>query len=69
VALLHTVFSRFDTSGDGEMTQDEFKRTLRQMGRNFSDAQVADLVHRIDSDNSGTINIKEFLVAVQHKIF
>jgi Ca2+-binding EF-hand superfamily protein len=39
------------------------------MGRNLSDAQVADLVHRIDSDNSGTINIKEFLVAVKHRIF
>jgi len=67
-ALLHTVFSMFDTSGDGEISQDEFRRALDKMGRKLTEDQLDDLIRQIDSDHSGTISIKEFLTAVKVRL-
>ena len=67
-ALLHTVFSMFDTSGDGEISQDEFRRALDKMGRKLTEDQLDDLISQIDSDHSGTISIKEFLTAVKVRL-
>ena len=58
----------FDTSGDGEISQDEFRRALDKMGRKLTEDQLDDLIRQIDSDHSGTISIKEFLTAVKVRL-
>ena len=67
-ALLHTVFAMFDTSGDGEISQEEFREALNKMGRRLTDDQLDALIRQIDVDHSGTISIKEFLTAVKMRL-
>jgi len=67
-ALSHTIFSIIDKSGDGQVSTDELKPALRQLGRHVTDKKIDDIMRQIDADRSGTINLKEFLDGVTRHI-
>merc|ERR1719245_2067997 len=57
---LESAFKMFDQNGDGRITFDEAKRTLKALGENMSDSQIRELIKQGDKTGDGTINYEEF---------
>merc|ERR1719232_1939737 len=57
---LANAFKMFDQDGDGRITFDEAKRTLKALGENLSDTQIRELIKQGDKTGDGTINYAEF---------
>jgi Ca2+-binding EF-hand superfamily protein len=50
-----------DDDQNRKLNLEEFKKGVEEYGLNFSKAEIEDLFHKIDADNSGTIDFDEFL--------
>ncbi|PPJ50644.1 hypothetical protein CBER1_05246 [Cercospora berteroae] len=59
-------FSVFDKNGDGEISAAELGDVMRSLGLKPTDGELQDMLHEVDSDNSGSIDINEFLVLMSH---
>ena len=55
-----SAFEAVDTDGSKELSHDELSAALLRLGCNTSDDQVKSLFKRVDSDNTGKINYREF---------
>lgn len=59
---LQSLFSMFDSDGNGEIDRKEFSEVLRMAdAKFFTPPVIAALMSEIDTDASGTINYKEFI--------
>ena len=61
IALLMKAFSRFDTDYDGLINTSELRNVLHYLGQNPTDAELQDLAYAMDTDESGKIDLPEFL--------
>ena len=59
------VFRRMDDDSNTSLNYDEFNKGLRETGLQLSEEQTNQLFSRFDNDDSGTIDITEFLIAVR----
>ncbi|CAJ1944618.1 unnamed protein product [Sphenostylis stenocarpa] len=57
---LGRVFSTFDKNGDGFVTKQELKESLRNIGIFMTDNEVDDIVVKYDSNGDGLIDFEEF---------
>uniref|UniRef100_A0A7S2DNM9 EF-hand domain-containing protein n=1 Tax=Haptolina brevifila TaxID=156173 RepID=A0A7S2DNM9_9EUKA len=59
-------FHVFDEDGDGRITVDEFAAILARNGSSTAlrPAEVREIIADFDTDNSGTLNLDDFLVAM-----
>ena len=57
---IKSVFEGLDRNGNGNLTEREFKKGLKNMGFEFSESQVEKLLERLDEDGDGQISWKEF---------
>ncbi|PRP77832.1 serine/threonine protein phosphatase-like protein [Planoprotostelium fungivorum] len=62
---LQVEFQRFDTNSDGRLTYDEFVEALQSQKLGLTNDQLYDLMRSIDKDQSGSIDIYEFLERFQ----
>lgn len=60
VSLVHT-FQRFDEDGSGTLDAGEFSMLLAYQGYSLRPIEAEKIVHDVDKDNSGSINLKQFL--------
>merc|ERR1719174_279536 len=60
-----SVFNKFDQDGSGCISTDEMQRVLTYMGFQPSEEMFYQLVTQADSDESGEIDVSEFLVAMR----
>eukprot|EP00746_Dinoflagellata_sp_MGD_P111711 gnl/MRDRNA2_/MRDRNA2_48488_c0_seq1.p1 gnl/MRDRNA2_/MRDRNA2_48488_c0~~gnl/MRDRNA2_/MRDRNA2_48488_c0_seq1.p1 ORF type:complete len:717 (+),score=134.76 gnl/MRDRNA2_/MRDRNA2_48488_c0_seq1:97-2247(+) len=58
----HTLFDRFDVSGDGQLSLDEFSEACSEHGFKASQAQLTELFEGLDLDGHGLISKDEVLV-------
>ncbi|UZJ33257.1 EF-hand domain-containing protein [Streptomyces endophytica] len=59
-------FDRFDADGDGQVTPDEFKHAMAEMGDPYVTGPVAEAVIKAkDTDQNGTMSFDEFWQALQ----
>ncbi|MBL1093044.1 MULTISPECIES: EF-hand domain-containing protein [Streptomyces] len=59
-------FDRYDADGDGQVTPDEFKHAMAEMGDPFVTGPVAEAVIKAkDTDKDGTMSFDEFWQALQ----
>ena len=58
----------FDTDNDGTISVDEMAPALRSLGIDVSDTKLKEMIAKIDSDQSGTIDYHEFKV-YYHALF
>ncbi|BDM70992.1 calcium-binding protein [Streptomyces nigrescens] len=59
-------FDRYDADGDGQVTPDEFKHAMAEMGDPFVTGPVAEAVIKAkDTDRNGTMSFDEFWQALQ----
>lgn len=54
-------FNLGDKDGSGSISVKEFKKLLKNMGQKISNEEVANLIRKYDSDNSGEIDFEEFV--------
>ncbi|CAK4116900.1 unnamed protein product [Aphanomyces euteiches] len=58
---LKRVFKQFDTNGNGSIDANELSRLLLSVGEQPSPELIRDLIASVDTDQSGTIEFREFL--------
>lgn len=59
-------FDRYDADGDGQVTPEEFKHAMAEMGDPFVTGPVAEAVIKAkDTDHDGTMSFDEFWQALQ----
>lgn len=62
--ILWEAFRTFDTDGSGEITAAELKEVLNS---SISDAEIAQLIHEVDTDQNGTVSFDEFCVMMDSR--
>lgn len=53
-------FAKFDKDGSGSLDRQEIVDVCKAVGKNFTDAEIADMLKDLDKDNSGSIDYDEF---------
>ncbi|KAL3846946.1 hypothetical protein ACJMK2_017886 [Sinanodonta woodiana] len=61
-------FSVFDKDGDGKISTEDLKAVLGSLGHMPSQAMLEDIMHEVDNDGNGTIELDEFLEMMNSKI-
>uniref|UniRef100_A0A183CM59 EF-hand domain-containing protein n=1 Tax=Globodera pallida TaxID=36090 RepID=A0A183CM59_GLOPA len=57
---LKAVFEELDVDGDGHITRSELRTAFQQMGHTLNDADIKAIYKRVDKNQDGKINFKEF---------
>ena len=58
-------FKLFDKDNSGFIDADELRTVMKQFGTELSESEVADLMHEVDDNNNGEIDMKEFMILMQ----
>lgn len=61
VDKLKLVFNKLDLDGGGTIEEDELRHGLRQVGREIPHDVMAELMDKVDTDKSGSIDFAEFV--------
>lgn len=61
---LRTAFIEIDKDGSGHLDAEELSECLQLCGLRITKHQVIALTRMLDTDKSGTVDIKEFLAAL-----
>lgn len=55
------LFDEIDADKSGSISTSELKIIYKKMGLTFTDAEIKQLIHEVDTDNSGQIEFDEFI--------
>lgn len=61
-AIAKNTFAKFDTDGSGFLDIGELKGLIEELGASFTEEELEQAQHEIDSDGSGLIEITEFVM-------
>uniref|UniRef100_A0A8D0G5Q7 Calglandulin n=1 Tax=Sphenodon punctatus TaxID=8508 RepID=A0A8D0G5Q7_SPHPU len=61
IAEFKEAFLLFDKDGNGSVSTEELGTVMRSLGQNPTEAELKDMIHEVDTDGSGTIDLPEFL--------
>lgn len=62
---LGRAFRRIDDDSSNDLNREEFTKGVRDTGMDISDEEGEELFKEVDTDESGVINMSEFLVALR----
>ena len=63
VAELKQAFAAMDTNGDGQVTKEELKSLLSQLGESVDDAVIDEMIKIADVNGDGKVDFNEFVKA------
>lgn len=63
---MRSVFDRFDSNGDGLISEEELRRYMSCCGKDVSDAEVHSLIESVDHNQDGSVDFQEFLSLYQN---
>ncbi|AEC09928.1 Calmodulin-like protein 12 [Arabidopsis thaliana] len=61
-------FRVFDKNGDGYITVNELRTTMRSLGETQTKAELQDMINEADADGDGTISFSEFVCVMTGKM-
>jgi hypothetical protein len=64
VSTYITSFQKYDADKSGDIDSKEIVMLLRDLGLNFPEADVYDMIQAVDIDGSGTIGVPEFIALI-----
>ena len=68
IAEFKEAFSLFDKDGDGTITTKELGTVMRLLGQNTIEAELQDMINKVDADDNGTIDFPEFLTMMAREM-
>ena len=63
VTELKQAFGAMDTNGDGQVTKEELKSLLSQLGESVDDAVIDEMIKIADVNGDGKVDFNEFVKA------
>lgn len=60
-AIARNTFNKYDTDSSGCLDITELTLILNELGANFNENELKDALNELDSDNSGLIELEEFV--------
>ncbi|XP_074589565.1 calmodulin-like protein 3 [Curcuma longa] len=54
------VFQMFDRDGDGSITKEELQESLKKLGIQTTDEELAAMIEKIDVNGDGRVDVEEF---------
>ena len=63
VTELKQAFGAMDTNGDGQVTKEELKSLLSQLGEAVDDAVIDEMIKIADVNGDGKVDFNEFVKA------
>ena len=68
VAKYRQAFSVYDRDGNGSITTAELGATVKELwGKNPTESELKDMMKKMDRNNSGTIELQEFLATMANR--
>ena len=67
VAELKQAFAAMDTNGDGQVTKEELKALLSQLGEAVDDAVIDEMIKIADVNGDGKVDFNEFVKAATER--
>lgn len=64
--VLKEAFNMFDTDGGGFITNEEFRTKMLNSGIQIESDEVDEIIHEVDLNKDGVINLQEFAVMLKH---
>ncbi|CAI0629344.1 unnamed protein product [Linum tenue] len=64
---LTSVFATFDKNGDGFITKQELKESLKNIRISVTEAEVEEMVAKVDSNGDGLIDFEEFKILCRNR--
>lgn len=61
------IFKRMDSDGNGVISQVEFRNAIKQLKLGLKSTEIDQLMSRIDTNNDGKIDWKEFMAKFKQK--
>ncbi|KAK6936866.1 EF-hand domain [Dillenia turbinata] len=68
IAEFSEAFSLFDQDGDDCITTKELGTVMRSLGQNPTEAELLEMIKEVDTNYSGTIEFKEFLMLMEKRM-
>nr|XP_028602731.1 calmodulin-like protein 1 isoform X2 [Podarcis muralis] len=68
IAEFKEAFLIFDKDGDGAITTKELGTVMRSLGQNPTEAELKEMIDKLDADGNGTVDFPEFLSLMARKI-
>ncbi|WP_043267992.1 EF-hand domain-containing protein [Streptomyces sp. CT34] len=66
IETARATFERFDADGDGQVTPDEFKRAMAELGDPYVTGPMAEaVIHTKDTDGDGLMSFDEFWASLE----
>jgi len=66
---LKKYFNLHDANGDGQISAEELKSFLGEMGARMTDQEAKEEIAGVDLDKDGYINFKEFVIAILNDFY
>jgi len=63
------VFALFDVENKGTITLKDLKRVAKELGETMTEAELAEMIERADSDADGNITVEDFFAIMTKKNF
>ena len=67
IAEYKEAYRLFDRDGDGSITTKELRTVMRSLGHSSTEAELQDMVNKVDINGNGKIEFHEFLTMMSRK--
>merc|ERR1711968_85801 len=67
--IIMEAFKTFDADGSGALSHNEMKEVLSHLGEKMDADEISELIHTVDIDGDGEVDLKEFLAVVLDRAF
>ncbi|KAK2162459.1 hypothetical protein LSH36_98g03026 [Paralvinella palmiformis] len=64
---LREAFKVFDKNGDGNISSEELRQVMHNLGEHLTDEEISEMIREADKDGDGQVNYEEFVHMMMNK--